>query len=77
MLAVNRMVDAGRGDAVGFEGTRAHGLQQVDQPRRDGEAPVDEGVRDPQRRGDELVRRHFNVARQQMMHGPGADTAGI
>jgi hypothetical protein len=31
MLAVNGMVDAGGGDAVGFEGTHAHGLQQVEQ----------------------------------------------
>ena len=82
MLAVNHMVDAGRGDAVGFEGTRAHGLQQVEQrglaaaanrarhhqPRRHGEALVDEGVGDPQRHGDELARCHFNVAPQQMMH---------
>ena len=81
-LAVNCMVDAGRCDAVGFEGTHAHGLQQVEQcglaaaanrarhhqPRRHGEALVEEGMGDPQRHGDELVRRHFNVARQQMVH---------
>jgi hypothetical protein len=82
VLAVNRMVDPGRGDAVGFEGPQAQGLQQVKerglaaaanrarhhQPRRHGEALVDEGVRDPQRHGDELVRRQFEVARQQMVH---------
>ena len=31
MLAVNRMVDAGRGYAVRFQGTRTQGLKQVEE----------------------------------------------
>jgi hypothetical protein len=76
------MVDAGGGDAVGFQGTHAHGLKQVEdrglaaaanrtghhQPRRHRKSPVDEGVGDPQRHGYELVWRHFEVAPQEMVH---------
>jgi putative ATP-dependent endonuclease of OLD family len=81
-LAVNRMVNAGSGDAVGFERTHAHGLQQVEerglaaatnrtghhQARRHGKALIDECVRDPERHGDELLWRHFDIAPQEMVH---------
>ena len=82
MLAVNRMVKAGGGDAVRLQRTQTQGFNEVEerglaaatnrtgqgQPRRHRKSLINESVHDPQRHRDELVRRHIDVALEEMVH---------
>ena len=82
LLAVSGVVNAGGGDAVGFQRTHTEGLNEVEerglaaaanrtgqrQPRRHRKSLIDESVHDPERHRDELVCRQFDVALQEMVH---------